>query len=216
VTEVPDDDSGLSAAAPTRRDVDRVAAFSDGVFAIAITLLVLSLTVPTHVNPDDLGEALRDLAPELFSYALSFLVVGMYWMAHHRVFRSVVQVDRTVLWINLALLGFVALLPFPTELLGKFGETKLATVIYAAAIVAVGSMSVLLWWYLTHAGFTAPLTAAQVRVGGLRAAIPPAVFAVSIPIAFIDPDLAKFFWIAIWPVNVIVERKYGTGTAYGP
>jgi uncharacterized membrane protein len=216
VTRIPDDDSGSTAAAATRRDVDRVVAFSDGVFAIAITLLVLSLTVPARIDEDNLGDALRDLIPELISYALSFLVVGMYWIAHHRMFRSVLKIDRTVLWMNLALLGFVALLPFPTELLGKFGDTRLATVIYSTAMVAVGSMSVLLWWYLNHAGLTSPISAAEVRAGNLRAAIPPAVFAVSIPIAFIEPDLAKFFWIAIWPVNVLVDRKYGDGTRYGP
>ena len=60
--------------------------------------------------------------PELFTYALSFFVVGMYWMAHHRTFRLLVRVNRTLLWINLAVLGFVALLPFPTEILGKYGD----------------------------------------------------------------------------------------------
>ena len=65
-------------------------------------------------------------------------MVGLYWISPIRVFRSLQRVDRTVLWINLALLGFVAVLPFPTELLGTYGETRLATVIYAIAIVAVG------------------------------------------------------------------------------
>lgn len=200
-------------AAAVRRDVDRLVAFSDGVFAIAITLLVLSLTVPT-VSDKHLGKALQDLLPELFTYGLSFLVVGMYWMAHHRTFRSLRKVDRTLLWINLAILGFVALLPFPTELLGKYGNTTLGTVIYAATIVAVGSLSVLLWWYMNHAGLNAPVSPDSVRLNSLRGAIPPAVFAISIPIAFVDPQIAKFFWLAIWPANIVVEKRYGSA-AYG-
>ncbi len=173
-------------AAAVRRDVDRLVAFSDGVFAIAITLLVLSITVP-NVSDKHLGKALRDLGPELFTYGLSFLVVGMYWMAHHRMFRSLVKVDRTLLWINLAVLGFVALLPLPTEILGKYGNTTLATVVYAGSIVAVGSFSVLLWWYMNHADLTSPMTTEFVWLNSLRGAIPPAVFALSIPIAFVGP-----------------------------
>ncbi|MGZ4689323.1 MAG: TMEM175 family protein [Acidimicrobiia bacterium] len=205
---LPDDASAV------RRDVDRVVAFSDGVFAIAITLLILSIDVP-NVSDKHLGKALEDLLPQLFTYALSFLVVGMYWMAHHRTFRSLARVNRTLLWINLLLLGFVALLPFPTEIMGKYGNTTLGTVIYASSLVAVGSISVLLWWYINHAGLNAPISPAFVRLGTFRAAIPPAVFAVSIPIAFINPTLAKYTWIAIWPVNAIAEKRSGADT-YGP
>jgi uncharacterized membrane protein len=205
---------GDAEASAVQRDVDRVVAFSDGVFAIAITLLVLSLTVP-RVSEKHLASALHHLVPELLTYGLSFLVVGMYWMAHHRTFRSLVKVDRTLLWINLAVLGFVALLPFPTEILGKYGETTVATVVYSSAIVAAGSFSVLLWWYMNHAHLTSPVTPEFVRLNALRGAIPPAVFALSIPIAFIDPDIAKVFWIAIWPANIVVEKRYGKD-AYGP
>ncbi len=201
-------------ASAVQRDVDRVVAFSDGVFAIAITLLVLSIRVP-KVSDRDLGDALEHLLPQLFTYALSFLVIGMYWMAHHRTFRSLIRVDRTLLWINLVLLGFVALLPFPTEILGEYGNTTLGTVVYAASLTAVGFVSVLLWWYINHAGLNGPISPALVRLGALRAAIPPAVFAASVPIAFLSPDLAKYFWLAIWPVNTIVERWSGAAADDG-
>src|SRR3954463_12583090 len=113
MTGLPDDASAV------RRDVDRVVAFSDGVFAIAITLLVLSIDVP-NVPDDRLNDALRDLLPFVYTYALSFVIVGLYWLAHHRLFRSLERVDRTLLWINLLVLGVVALIPFPTEVLGRY------------------------------------------------------------------------------------------------
>jgi uncharacterized membrane protein len=201
-------------AAAIQRDVDRVVAFSDGVFAIAITLLVLSLSVPV-VSQKHLNSALRDLVPDVLTYGLSFLVVGMYWMAHHRTFRSLIRVDRNLLWVNLAVLGLVALLPFPTEILAKYGDTTTGTAVYAGSIAAVGSVSVFLWWYINHAHLTSPMTPDFVRLNALRGAIPAAVFALSIPIAFIDPTTAKIFWIAIWPANIVVEKRYGMD-AYGP
>ena len=106
-------------------------------------------------------------------------------------------------------------MPFPTEILGEYGNTTLGTVVYAATLVGVGSLSVLLWWYMNHAGLSAPLPADRVRLSSLRGAIPPAVFAISIPIAFVDPDLAKVFWLAVWPANAVVEKRYGKD-AYGP
>jgi uncharacterized membrane protein len=208
VNATPPDD-----AFAVQRDVDRVVAFSDGVFAIAITLLVLSITVPT-VSDKHLGKALEDLLPQLFTYALSFLVVGVYWMAHHRAFRSLIKVNRPLLWINLFLLGSVALLPFPTEILGKYGNTTLGTVIYASAITAVGALYVLLWWYMNHAGLSAPMSPNLVRLNSLRGALAPAVFALSIPVAFIDAGTAKYFWLLTLPANFLLERRYGA-EAYG-
>ena len=80
--------------------------------------------------------------------------------------------------------------------------------IYAAAIVAVGSTSALVWWYINHAGLSAPVSADVVRMGLLRIGIAPAVFALSIPIALVEPDVAKFAWLLIWPANVVLERWY--------
>jgi uncharacterized membrane protein len=188
-----------------QRDVDRLTAFSDGVFAIAITLLVLSIEVP-NVSDDHLGEALRDLTPQLLTYALSFVVIGRYWIAHHKTFRSLRRADGTLLWINLALLGFIALLPFPTEILSQYGDTALGTIVYAATLVAVGLLASLLQWYVDHAGLATPLGAQQLRdrlFGGLVVA---GVFAVSIPIALVSPEWAKLSWLLMVPLGMLRRR----------
>src|SRR5687767_4414582 len=96
-------------------EVSRLVAFSDGVFAMGITLLVLALEMPTDVNVD---EALRDRGTEFFAYFLSFAVVGRFWMAHHRIFGSVARFDTNLVVINLAYLAFIALVPFTSEVLG--------------------------------------------------------------------------------------------------
>ena len=195
-------------SAAVRRDVDRVVAFSDGVFSIAITLLVLSIDVP-DVPESRLNQALENLIPFVFAYFLSFLVVGLYWLAHHRMFRSLERVDRNLLWLNLLALSFVVLLPFPTELLGRYGDTTVATVIYAGALSLAGGAAVLLYRYINRAGLAPKQTPALVTLGTWRGAIPPLVFALSIPVAFVDPGLGKFCWMAIWPANVALEKVYG-------
>jgi uncharacterized membrane protein len=113
------------------------------------------------------------------------------------------------MWINLAVLAFVALLPFPTEVLGKYGDTRLATVLYAGTLVAVGSTTVLLWWYINAAKLNAPTDPAFVRLQVIRGAAPSIVFAISIPIALVDATAGKLFWLALIPANIFVERRWG-------
>ena len=196
-------------AAARARDVDRLVAFSDGVYAIAITLLVLSISVPKG-RDDQLGQELRDLTPQLLSYGLSFAVIGRYWVAHHRMFRSLQRVDGTLLWINLALLGFVALLPFPTQVLGNYGDTTIGTIVYAASLCVVGSLSVLVGWYIVHAGLTAPTASIEMRRRYAHGLIVVVVFGLSIPIAVASPEVAKYSWLLIIPLGFLARRWFGS------
>ncbi len=116
-------------------EFSRIVAFSDGVFAIAITLLVLALEVPP--DTDDLGQALRDRENELFAYALSFAVLGKLWLAHHRFFASVARFDGTLMGLNLLYLAWVALVPFTSELLGDFNDDPEAVIAYAISMTAI-------------------------------------------------------------------------------
>jgi uncharacterized membrane protein len=198
--DAPDD------AAAVKRDVDRLVAFSDGVFAIAITLLVLSIQVP-DVPDKKLSDALNQLGPQIFTYALSFLVIGAYWMGHHRMFRNLMRTNRLLLWINLVMLGFVALLPLPTEILGKYADVRVGVVIYAAAISAVGFSSCLLFWYMNYADLNAPQAPEQVKWELIDDATAPLFFLLSIPIAFVSVEWAKYFWLLIVPANIILGKR---------
>src|ERR1700736_2865862 len=97
----------------------RLGAFSDGVFAVAITLLVLQFTVPQAESGHLLGSLLQQW-PQLVTYTASFLTVGVVWVNHHTIFRGLKEVDRTIQFINLVLLLTVVLVPYPTELLGRY------------------------------------------------------------------------------------------------
>ena len=93
--------------------------FSDGVFAIAITILILNIHFPETDN-EHLGQALRDLSPNILAYVLSFILIGLYWIAHHTSFHAIHKVDGVFLWMNMLLLLFVSFMPFPAYLLGKY------------------------------------------------------------------------------------------------
>ncbi|WP_104180823.1 TMEM175 family protein [Arthrobacter sp. B0490] len=103
---------------------DRTVFFSDAVFAIAMTLLVLDLEVPDGLQPDQVGAALVEQLPHFFSFALSFTVIGSAWMNHHRKVRVIVRYDFRLQVLNLLLLFFVALLPLPTNVLSEYGGTS--------------------------------------------------------------------------------------------
>jgi uncharacterized membrane protein len=133
----------------------RVEAFSDGVIAIAITLLVLDLAVPEHGDdPSGLGHALLQQWPAYFAYAVSFLVIGIIWVNHHTVFAKVRQVDRPVLFINLALLMCISVIPFPTRLLAQYltqgSDSHMAAAVYSATMLVMGICFASLWLAVTR------------------------------------------------------------------
>jgi uncharacterized membrane protein len=114
------------------RELDRVAAFSDGVFAIAITLLVLNLAVPT-VPDDQPGHALRALRDDFTAYLIGFAVMGGFWYGHHRLFSRMKRSNPRLVVANLVLLALIGLMPFTTALLGRYDE-PLAIAIYAVNV----------------------------------------------------------------------------------
>jgi uncharacterized membrane protein len=131
----------------------RLEAFSDGVFAIAATLLVLELHVPAP-TADGLGQALLAEWPSYASFVVSFVTIGIIWVNHHGLFANVQRVDRTLLFLNLLLLLTVSTIPFPTALLGRFlgtgGSSHLAAAIYGGVMVVMSIAFTLLWLHVTR------------------------------------------------------------------
>lgn len=200
------------------RDTGRIEAFSDGVFAIALTLLVLDLHVPDRLGRgESLWTAVGGLWPQYLGYALSFVIIAINWVYHHRKFRAIVRYDTTLIWINLAFLFFVALVPFPTSLLSEYAPDPAAVSLYAASVAVLGLSSTVLWWYAHRAGFLAPAVDRDLfRHTTANNLVVPAVFIGSIPIAlFWDPQLAMWSWVLSWPISAVVGRVWGSRPA-GP
>ena len=125
----------------------RLEAFSDGVFAIVITLLILNVKVP-ETNYNDLGKALIDILPAIGIYVMSFLLVGMYWVFHHYSFTLIGQLDGVLLWMNILFLLFMSFMPFPAMLMGKYPFTTLPVIIYGSNLVLANATGFIMLIYL--------------------------------------------------------------------
>jgi uncharacterized membrane protein len=144
----------------------RFEAASDGVFAIAITLLVLGLAVPIIHPPQDakLSQALIGLWPNFLAYALSFAVIGIMWNNHHMLFRSVQRIDRTTFLLNLILLGITAFIPFASALLGTYPQLKASTVMYGLTLDAASiTYNGILHYLIRRRAFFANITEGALR-----------------------------------------------------
>lgn len=122
------------------RDLSRILAFTDGVFAIAITLLVLQIEVPTGMTSNaDFIDELGSLWPDLFAFAISFMVIGIYWIDHHRLMRMVNEYDNAMMGMTMLYLFWVVLLPFSSQLIGEYGsDVRLSTVFYILNLALLG------------------------------------------------------------------------------
>jgi uncharacterized membrane protein len=186
--------------------IGRILALSDGVFAIALTLLILDIVVPAKTSDDNLGQALLHIWPRYLAYALSFLVIARFWVTHHLAFRLINRYDATLVWLNLLLLMFVAFLPFPTAVLGEHEGSAAAAVLYGASVCLAGAASAAYWWYASGRGSLLRPDVGRARVRALRARglSGPVFFALSLPIAAFAPYAAVVLWILIFPLTRVV------------
>ena len=193
------------------KELGRIVNFSDGVFAIVITLLILTIQVP-EIPPalvaQELPNRLLALAPKFLSYMISFLVVAIYWMAHHRIFRPIKGYDRGLLWLNFLFLMMVSFLPFPTSLLGEYREQQLPVVIYALNVSAASLLLVSISWYATNRSrLTDPtLDERATRHGRIQGLAVPVVFLLSIAISFLSVEAAMYSWLLLFAVDPLLRR----------
>jgi uncharacterized membrane protein len=136
----------------TFMNLNRFEAFSDGVFAIAMTLLVIEIKVPdlSQATASTAINALIHTAPHILSYITSFLVIGVLWLNHHALFHLLKRVDRIVLTINLVLLMCIAFIPFPTALIGEYGKLQPIVMFYGLTLSLTGIVYNALWFYVVR------------------------------------------------------------------
>jgi TMEM175 potassium channel family protein len=168
----------------------RLEAFSDGVFAVAITLLVIEIAVPTG---EDLWHQLKEEWPSFASFFVSFWVIGIIWVNHHGVLDHLKRADRGVLYLNLLLMMTVVFIPFSTALLAEHlksgADEEVAAVVYSAAFTAMGLAFGSLWTYITRhrAALGVELSDDEVRRTNVVFLIGNPVYAIALVVAFISP-----------------------------
>jgi uncharacterized membrane protein len=187
----------------------RLLALSDGVFAIAMTLLALDIRLPPGLDPAGFEQALGDVMPNVWAYALSFLVIAAFWRGHHQIFRYARAVDGTVTKLGLLSLGLIAMMPFPTTLLAEYGDLSRSVAVYSGAVAAMGATQLALMvavWKRPWLGSAAlPDRVARNDVADLASTV--LVFAVAVPLAFISPTGAKLWWAVLIPVKFVTGRR---------
>lgn len=193
----------------------RVLAFSDGLFAIAMTLLIVAVAVP-HIAPEDsinqLADALNDLSSAFVSFFISFAVIGRYWLAHHQFISLLDRMDQAFIGLNLVYLAFIAFLPFPTALLGEYFSNPLSIVIYAVSVGLVSGMEVVLFRHAYRRQLLRRQPTADVYRYGVIASLSPLLFfAISIPVAFANTSIAVLIWFLTIPFGRMLDRRAPDG-----
>ncbi|WP_231158005.1 TMEM175 family protein [Streptomyces sp. CNZ748] len=184
-------------------------ALSDGVFAIAITLLVLDISVPQDLHPAQFHQALADTLPNLGAYAVSLAVLGGFWRDQRAIFRPVRQVDPDVIALTVLGLGLAALLPFPTALVSEYGDEPVSVVVYSAAVASLGAVHLALAAVIARRpwlrGGAEPVRDQFLYAVDLGATV--VVFVVTIPLALLVGPAAMWWWLVLLPVKVWLGRK---------
>jgi uncharacterized membrane protein len=175
----------------------RIVAFSDGVFSIAITLLVLGITIEKHIPKDELAHALWEEREALLAYAISFAVIARFWLVHHSFFSEVKAFDSKLIGLNMLYLGFLVLIPFSSQVLGEYGGQLPAVVVYSANLTAVVMVGQWMAWDARHSGL-ATSDAQTERESLIRAAFIAGVFLLSIVVALFDAAIAPYMWLALF------------------
>lgn len=183
---------------------ERLVALADGVFAIALTLLVLDFYVPRGLGSDRYDDALHELVPNLGAYGLSVLVLGAFWREHRRIFGFVRQIDGQVIALSILGLSAAALVPFPTKLLSEYGREPESVAIYAAAVAALGATHLALLLLLIRRpwlrGDAAP--AEGFGLFALDLSVTVVVFLLSVPLALAVGSAAMWFWLVMAPFKM--------------
>ena len=179
----------------------RLESFSDGVFAFAITLLVLSIPIPDIKSADNqlLTTALLRAVPQLIPYVTSFATIGIIWLNHHSMFHDVEKVGHTTLTLNLLLLLVVAFIPYPTGVIGRYGALRSAVVLYGATFTASGLAFSALWFDIRRNRLSRVREDdARIRSTTLRNLIGPVIYPLATALAFLAPrtSLGIFFGLA--------------------
>jgi uncharacterized membrane protein len=173
-----------------RGDTGRLEAFSDGVFAIAITLLILEVRVDQSPE-ESLATALHHALPEIGAYVASFLQIGIMWANHHALFRLIDRVDQLILLFNLLLLGCVSFLPLPTRLVAEHtsgADARTAVLLYGGTLTANAIAFNLIWWRAVRAGLLVPAVQPEfVRDVTVRYLLGLVAYAAATLIAFVSP-----------------------------
>jgi len=194
----------------SRVRLEHVIFFSDAIFAFSITIVLLSIEIPQLPNSAteaDLMKELWKLQPAFESYAISFGVIGVYWILYHKVLSRISDSHPIMIGLNLVFLFFVTLISLFTVLNINYGNFHIVFILYAIILVLTGSTLALIWLVAVRTGLIQRDMSPNLRkIFLLNSITPPIIFLISIGISFISIDVAQYFWLTIIPCRILVNK----------
>lgn len=186
---------------------NRLETLADGIFAIAMTILVLDLRIPGTAGGTDLATQLSDLVPRFGTFVISFIVLGIYWFAHHQIFYFVVRVNRTIVWLNILYFLGAALVPFVASILGAHWQDPIALTLYGGALGLLAALGLVIWWYITgdRGLIDERLDPELVRKVRRWIAIGPVISMGAIALAFVSPLASLLIYVALPALFILLN-----------
>jgi uncharacterized membrane protein len=191
---------------------DRTEALTDGIFATVMTILVLSLVVPTVSGPNTSATLQADvygLIPDIFAYIITFIFLGVLWISHQNIFSHITTIDLRTLWINILLLLSVALAPFSTALLGRYPLQPIAVIAYGINALVVSVLFNILWFYprvqhLTHEELNREIIAKRSKI----VIVGPISYTLAIIFSFLIPEVSLGLYAFVTVFYIIFGGRY--------
>jgi len=200
---------------PSRRiRLEHLISFSDAIFAFSITFMAISIQIPNfpvnHMTEEQFISKLLQLLPELETYAVSFMIIGIYWISYHQVFNHIKLSHPILVWLNLLFLFFITLISFATYLDFRYGDFHSVFVLYALNLTIVGSLLVFIWLLASKDNLISDkaMDMIQRRLMLYDLFIPPGIFLISIGISFIDIQVAHYFWLLVFVSKILTRKRF--------
>jgi uncharacterized membrane protein len=187
-----------------RQNNVRLNSITDNMTAVAITFLIVNVAAEVAAHSgDSLAQTIRDILGELWIYALSFLIIGFYWLSHHKMFQYIQSHNLRLLWLNFAFLFLIELEPLLSDLRAEYLHSPTIGVLYAIGQTLLGLSLIAIWWYAAYGGrFLEPGSAGAFRSLLLHAVLPPIIFVSSIGLLAFNADFAVYLWVLVILVEI--------------
>ena len=193
--------------------LEHVVSFSDAIFAFAITLMTLSVDIPdlpTNLTQSELLDELYALYPQFESYVISFAVIAIFWVSYHQVFNHIKGSHITMVYLNLIFLLLITLLSLSTSLVINYSTYQISYIIYNFIVIMTSLLLALIWWYAKKNRHLMDKNLDSLVIKGILINFMsiPIVFTISIIISFVNLDIAQYFWLVIFPINMVIKHRY--------
>lgn len=190
------------------RGTHRIINFTDAVFAVAITLLVVQIPIPLKASTQELGNDLADGMPMLFSFAISFGVIALLWLKHLHFNNHVKRYSVGLIWVNFLFLMVIAFLPYPTGVYGTHSNNEVAQVFYAVSVSTAGFLAAFMWLIAIRqpALFHDDVEMPEARHSTRIAFVMPTGFAISVIFCYVYPPSVEYIWIGFAVISPLLRK----------